>query len=96
MLIDTGYVYLFRVRLGDGRTWVVISDKEVYADALAEAEAKRETHFPWDTWAKVEAWTRGTGLWFPVSRAQDCARCPDKDVMPSLGCACYVSCGGTE
>lgn len=73
-----------------------MSVKEKYADALADAEAKRELYYPFDPAARIEQWSRDGKAWRQISRQYDCEGCPDRDVMPSLGCACYVSCGGTE
>lgn len=87
---------VFRIRLGDGSTWVVTSSRESFSEALAEAEAKRERAFPHDSVAVVEAWSDGSFPWKPLPREAACIRCPARDVMPDLGTACETSCGVTD
>jgi hypothetical protein len=77
---------LYRLILDDGQSWAVT------ASGLAEAQAKAQRYFPFQH-ARIEVSIDGA----PWRLADaGCATCGSADAMRGLGCACDVSCGGTE
>lgn len=79
---------VYRLRLSDGTTWVVV------AKDAAAARAKAETYFPHDRVSIEES--RDGSEWETIAEPPRCSECRQRDVMPYLGCACAVSCGLAE